>query len=256
MEACAMTCIDRPARSKFLRGLLILAICPIACGPAPSAPPPAVPPPPAALTLALRASGLPEPPPPEGYPSPAAPAPAPVQAKTSPEEAPRPEPVGPRSGVLPSGFFNPMPGGVVAGYRADTGLDIAGIKRPVHAIASGWVDYAEAGHTLWTGPRDTPNCVRIELDRPIAWQGHEITHVYYAHLSELAFEQPEGAKRRRHVEGGERIGTSGVANGSWHLHVGLLLDGEVEQTWGTFLLEDEVRKVLGDLRKGARLPEG
>ncbi len=244
---------DRPARSKFLNLLPIAAISLIGCGPAPAAPPPATPSP-AVLALALRASGLQAPALERG---PDAEAPAPVQAKTPPpaEEAPREEPSGPRSGALPSGFFNPMPGGVIAGYRADTGLDIAGVKRPVHAIASGWVDYAEAGHTLWTGPRDTANCVRIELDRPIDWQGHRITHVYYAHLSELAFVQPEGAKRRRRVEGGERIGTSGVANGSWHLHVGLLLDGEVEQTWGTFLLEDEVRKVLGDLRKGSRLPE-
>src|SRR5262245_48007183 len=29
----------------------------------------------------------------------------------------------PRSSPLPSGFYNPMPGGVFAGYRADTGLD-------------------------------------------------------------------------------------------------------------------------------------
>ncbi|UQA62605.1 M23 family metallopeptidase [Polyangium aurulentum] len=249
---------DRPAPPKFLRGLLIAAIPLVACGPAPSTSPPAVPPP-AAMALAMRASGPSEPPAPELAPRPAAVEPAPARAKTPPapeEEAPRSEEVGPRSGTLPSGFFNPMPGGVVAGYRADTGLDIAGVKRPVHAIASGRVDYAEAGHTLWTGPRDTANCVRIQLDAPIDWGGRKITHVYYAHLSELSFVQPEGAKRRRHVEGGERIGTSGVANGSWHLHVGLLLDGEVEQTWGTFLFEDEVRKVLGDLRKGSRLPEG
>lgn len=253
MEACAIPPTDRLARSKFRSVLLIAAISLFACGPAPSSPPPAAPSP-EVLALAMRASGLPAP---AREPGPAIEEPAPMQAKTPPpaEEALQREPTGPRSGALPSGFFNPMPGGVVAGYRADTGLDIAGIKRPVHAIAAGWVDYAEAGHTLWTGPRDTPHCVRIELDTPIAWGEHRITHVYYAHLSELAFVQPEGAKRRRRVEGGERIGTSGVANGSWHLHVGLLLDGEVEQTWGTFLLEDEVRKVLGDLRKGARLPE-
>jgi murein DD-endopeptidase MepM/ murein hydrolase activator NlpD len=155
---------------------------------------------------------------------------------------------------LPSGLFNPFPGGVMAGYRGDTGLDIAGIKRPVHAVAAGFVDYAESGHTLWTGPRDTPYCVRIELDTPIPWNGHRITHVYYAHLSALAFHQPEGAPARRHVQGGEWIGTSGVANGMWHLHIGLLLDGEVEQYWGTFLVEDQVRAVLGGYGKGARLP--
>jgi murein DD-endopeptidase MepM/ murein hydrolase activator NlpD len=147
-----------------------------------------------------------------------------------------------------------MPGGVFAGYRADTGLDIAGNRKPVYAIASGTLDYSEAGHTLWTGPRDTPYCVRFELDEPIPWNGRKITHVYYAHLSELEYQQPEGTKERIHVEGGERLGVSGVANGSPHLHIGLLLDGEVEQYRGTFLLEDEIRQVLGGYRKGAKLP--
>ncbi|MDI3288068.1 M23 family metallopeptidase [Polyangium sp. 15x6] len=156
---------------------------------------------------------------------------------------------------MPSGLYNPMPEGVIAGYRADTGLDVMGIKKPVYAIASGYVDYAEAGHTLWTGPRDTPYCVRIELDTPISYGNRKITHIYYAHLSELAHVQPEGTKPRTRIEGGDRIGTSGVANGSWHLHLGFLLDGEVEQYWGTFLFEDEIRKVMGDYRKGARLPK-
>ncbi|MDI1432885.1 peptidoglycan DD-metalloendopeptidase family protein [Polyangium sorediatum] len=164
-------------------------------------------------------------------------------------------PEGTRSSKLPSGLFNPMPEGVIAGYRADTGLDVMGIKKPVYAIASGYVDYAEAGHTLWTGPRDTPYCVRIELDTPIPYGDRKITHIYYAHLSELAHVQPEGKTPRTRIEGGDRIGTSGVANGSWHLHLGFLLDGEVEQYWGTFLLEDEIRKVMGDYRKGARLPK-
>jgi murein DD-endopeptidase MepM/ murein hydrolase activator NlpD len=177
-------------------------------------------------------------------------------AGVTPEPS-EPEPpartVGPRSNELLPGLWNPMPGGVVAGYRADTGLDIMGIKMPVYAIASGWLDYAEAGHTLWTGPRDTPLCARIELDKPIPYKGRSITHLYYAHLSELSFTQAEGARPRIHVEAGERLGTSGVANGSWHLHVGLLLDGKVEQYAGTYLFEDEIREVLGGLRKGARL---
>jgi len=158
-----------------------------------------------------------------------------------------------RSEALANGLSNPMPGGVVAGYRADTGLDVMGIKKPVYAIASGFIDYAEAGHTLWTGPRDTPNCVRIELDTPITFGERKVTHVYYAHLSEVLVVVPEGKTPRMRVEAGQRLGTSGVANGSWHLHLGLLLDGEVEQSWGTFLLEDEVRVGLGGLRKGGRL---
>ncbi len=148
-----------------------------------------------------------------------------------------------------------MPGGVLAGYRADTGLDIMGVKRPVFALASGYIDYAEEGHTLWTGPRDTAFCVRIELDVPIAYQGKQITHMYYAHLSELVSSQPEGARPRAHVDAGDRLGTSGVANGSYHLHLGFLLDGEVSQAWGSYLLEDEIRDVMGGYRKGTRLPE-
>ena len=176
-------------------------------------------------------------------PSLAAPAPAPV-----------PQPPRPRSARLPGGFYNPMPGGVFAGYQADTGLDIAGSPRPVYALAAGTLDYSEPGHTLWTGPADTANCVRFELDAPIPYKGRKITHVYYAHLSRLETLQREGEVPRRHVEGGELLGVSGVARHSPHLHVGLLLDGEVEQYWGTFLLANDVRAVLGGYRNGDRLP--
>jgi hypothetical protein len=158
-----------------------------------------------------------------------------------------------RSPQLLNGLFNPMPGGILAGYRADTGLDIAGFRRPVHAIAGGSLDYSEPGHTLWTGRNDSPYCVRLRLDVPIPWRGREITHVYYAHLHEIVHRQPEGAAERIRVEGGERLGTSGTANGSPHLHLGLLLDGEVDQAWGTYLLEDEVREVLGGYQKGTTL---
>ncbi len=147
-----------------------------------------------------------------------------------------------------------MPGGVIAGYQADTGLDIAGSPRPVYALAAGTLDYSEPGHTLWTGPSDTANCVRFELDEPIPYKGRKITHVYYAHLSRLATLQHEGEAPRRHVEAGEMLGVSGVARHSPHLHIGLLLDGEVEQYWGTFLLADEIRRVLGGYRNGQRLP--
>jgi len=150
-----------------------------------------------------------------------------------------------------------MPGGVVAGYRADTGLDVMGIKKPVYAIASGTIDYAEYGHTLWTRPQDTAYCIRIKLDTPIPYKGRSVTHIYYAHLSELVAEQPEGSKTQMRVEGGQRLGTSGVANGSWHLHLGFLLDGDVDQRyWGTFLLEDAIRDVMGKYRNKTKLPEG
>jgi len=175
--------------------------------------------------------------------------------ETPPSEAPLDATAKEKSGRLPSGFHNPMPGGVFAGYRADTGLDIAGNPRPVYAIQSGTLDYSEPGHTLWTGPKDTANCVRFKLDAPIPWKGGRlITHVYYAHLSRLEYSQAEGASKRQRIEAGERLGVSGIANHSPHLHIGLLLDGEVEQYWGTFLLEDEIRQVLGGYRNGTRLP--
>lgn len=155
---------------------------------------------------------------------------------------------------LPSGLVSPMPGGYVAGYPVDTGLDIAGMSMPVFAIASGTLDYAEAGHSAWTSPRDSQYAVRIELDEPIAFEGRRITHVWYAHLSALDVEQHEGALPRRRVAAGERLGISGVANGSWHLHLGLLLDGDVSQSWGTFLREEAVRAVLGGQREGRRTP--
>jgi len=151
-------------------------------------------------------------------------------------------------------FHDPMPGGVLGGYAGDTGLDIGGKTLPVYAIAAGTVDYAEWGHTRWVGPKDTAFCVRITLDEPVAFRGHRITHVYYAHLSAVEVAQAEGAPQHRHVAAGERLGTSGIANGSWHLHLGLLLDGQVEQDdWTYILREDEIRAVLGGYRNGQRL---
>ncbi len=98
--------------------------------------------------------------------------------------------------------------------------------------------------------------MRVKLDAPIPWKkGHHVTHVYYTHLSALASVLPEGAAMPRRVAAGERIGTSGIGNGVPHLHVGLLLDGNVEQdSWDTLLREDEVRAVLGGYRNGEVLP--
>lgn len=142
----------------------------------------------------------------------------------------------------------------MAGYAGDTGLDVAGVKLPVYALAAGTLDYSEWGHTRWRGPKDTAFCVRLALDAPIAFGARKITHVYYAHLSGVETVQAEGAAERRHVSAGERLGTSGVANGAWHLHLGLLLDGHVEQDdWTYILREDEVRAALGGYRTGDRI---
>jgi murein DD-endopeptidase MepM/ murein hydrolase activator NlpD len=166
-----------------------------------------------------------------------------------------PAPAGPgvrEPGVPP--FHSPMPGGVVGGYAGDTGLDIGGKQLAVYAIAAGTVDYAEWGHTRWLGPKDTSYCVRITLDHPVVLGDHSITHAYYAHLSALEFAQAEGAVAKHHVSGGDKLGTSGIANGSWHLHLGLLLDGHVDQDDWTFILtEAQVRAALGGYKNGQRI---
>ncbi len=183
-------------------------------------------------------------------------APAPSAVASLPAPPPKPDP-GPLSPPLKNAALrSPMPGGRMAGYAGDTGLDIGGDHLPVFAIASGTLDYAEKGHTHWTRGRDTPYSVRIELDAPIAFDGRRVTHVWYTHLASLAFEQAEGIPRaeRRHVEAGERLGVSGIGNGVPHLHLGMLLDGQVEQDdWTYILREHQVRAVLGGYANGAPL---
>lgn len=176
-------------------------------------------------------------------------------------EAPSPPPLTTaayytRTPPLPgSPMANPMPGGILAGYPGDTGLDIAGKYRPVFAVRSGFVDYAEKGHTVWTKPPDTPLSIRIEFDTPVVWHGKRITHVYYTHLSYLWVMQREGARDdRQHVEEGALLGVSGIGNGMPHLHLGLLLDGHVEQDrWDSMLTPGEIAALLGS-RNGKRLP--
>ncbi len=167
---------------------------------------------------------------------------------------------GPASGAaaspkLRSGLHSPMPGGQMAGYYGDTGLDISGRFQPVYAVAAGMLDYAERGHTVWRGPRDTDYCVRIELDTPLVYRGRRITHMYYAHLSAVETPQPENPPARRHVAAGERLGVSGIANGVAHLHLGLILEGRVDQEYYADVLREwEVRELLGGYKKNERLP--
>lgn len=179
-----------------------------------------------------------------------------VRAAPEPPAEPPPPPYqGPHSAPLRNAALrSPMPGGFVGGWYGDTGLDIAGNHLDVFAIAAGTLDYSERGHTHWTRGKDTPYSVRIALDEPIAWGNRRITHVFYTHLSKLETEQSEGAKTRKHVEAGERIGVSGIGNGVPHLHLGLLLDGQVEQdSWEFILREGDVRKVFG-VANGTKLP--
>jgi len=176
----------------------------------------------------------------------------------SPSPTPQPPPPpGPRSPSLRDGrFHDPMPGGYIGGWYGDTGLDIAGNHLPVYAVAAGILDYSERGHTLWMTAPDTPFSVRIALDEPVAWKGeHRVTHVYYTHMSKLLVDQPEGAPVRRHVEAGELIGVSGIGNHVPHLHLGLLLDGLVEQdSWDGILREGDIRKLFGGYKNGELLP--
>ncbi|MBX3226595.1 MAG: hypothetical protein KF837_04750 [Labilithrix sp.] len=162
-----------------------------------------------------------------------------------------------RSPLLRSGtLHSPMPGGSLGGWDGDTGLDIAGNRLDVYAIAAGTLDYSEWGHTLWKSGKDTPYSVRIALDAPIPWgDGHRITHVYYTHLSKVETNQPEGAATRKHVDAGEKIAVSGIGNGVPHLHLGLLLDNQVEQDdWTYILREGPIRKVMGNYKNGELLP--
>lgn len=182
-----------------------------------------------------------------------APGAEPARSATNP--APGAPAAVPHSGKLRSGLNNPMPGGQMSGYYGDTGLDISGRYQPVYAVAAGTLDYAERGHTVWRGPRDTDYCVRIELDTPITYRGHQITHMYYAHLSAVEAMQPEFAPVRRHIAAGERIGVSGIANGVMHLHLGLILDRRVDQEYYADVLREwEVRAVLGGYKQNERLP--
>jgi murein DD-endopeptidase MepM/ murein hydrolase activator NlpD len=150
---------------------------------------------------------------------------------------------------------SPMPGGSVGGWYGDTGVDISGRFLPVYAVADGVLEYSEWGHTLWRGQGDTPFSVRLRLDHPITSGSHRVTHVYYTHLSSVVTVQPEASTTKKHVVAGERIATSGIGNHVPHLHLGFLLDNQVEQdSWEFILREDAIRALMGGYRNGEVLP--
>jgi murein DD-endopeptidase MepM/ murein hydrolase activator NlpD len=159
--------------------------------------------------------------------------------------------------LLNPNLVAPIQKGSFAGYPGDTGLDIAATHAPVYAIAAGTLEYSENGHTRWTNRNqgDTPGSVRLRLNVPIPWRNHTITHVYYTHMSKLALAKAEGDSQHVQVEAGAELGISGMARGMPHLHIGLLLDNNVEQaTWDSLLTEGEIRQVFGGYRNGQRLP--
>lgn len=158
-----------------------------------------------------------------------------------------------RARDLSCGLVDPLPGGYLAGYALDTGLDIASMPVDVFAVAAGRIVYAEKGHTAWNSARDSPYAVLVALEDPIAHDDRLVTHVWYAHLESVVREVARGDDAV-HVEAGALLGTSGRANGSYHLHLGMLLDGDTSQRYRRgFLDEAEVREVLCDAPARGRL---
>jgi hypothetical protein len=126
---------------------------------------------------------------------------------------------------------------------------------PVYAVAPGTLDYSTRGHTSWNGPRDTNWSVRIKLDQPFVVKGRRITHVYYTHLKSVAIHVPDGATHHPHVDAGQLLGVSGIANDVPHLHLGLIVDGRVGQRSDSDILKEwDVRLALGEYAAGERLP--
>lgn len=154
----------------------------------------------------------------------------------------------------PLGLANPMPHGRIYGYAEDSGLDIMGDSLKVYAVAPGKIVYSEKGHTSWNRPPDTPNSILLELSSPLPFKKRLITHIFYTHLSILAFYQAEGSSNPRYVNAGEYLGVSGIGGGSPHLHIGFLLDGNLSQRDGTFLDYLDIREALGNLKENDILP--
>jgi len=151
--------------------------------------------------------------------------PAEPLAKGEPAQAPRSAwPSRPRCGAGSTTHARR----VMAGYQADTALISQAARRPVYAIAAGTSITPTWPHA-WTGPSDTANCVRFELDTPSTTKAERspclLRFTLQAGLISSAGGRPsEGTSRR------QLLGVSGSQH-SPHLHIGLLLDGDV--THGT-----------------------
>lgn len=152
-------------------------------------------------------------------------------------------------------IYNPLPNGKIGGYAADTGLDIMAERLPTYAVGAGTLVYSERGHTPWTKGKDTPNSLLLKLDKPIKLKsGRTVTHIFYTHLSKLAFYQPLSSKSPRKIAAGEYLGVSGYGNQVGHLHIGFLLSGQTSQSAGTYLSFTDIRAVLGSYKENETLP--
>ncbi len=124
------------------------------------------------------------------------------------------------------------------GYDSDSGLDIlVPVGTECVAIADGVLEYAEDGHTPWIEDTDlnkpgfqTPKSIRIRLAQPIIKNGKTYRWVWYTHLTEV---EPEFYNRHEvPVRAGERLGKSGIGNKVPHLHFGVIVDREQNDTMG------------------------
>jgi murein DD-endopeptidase MepM/ murein hydrolase activator NlpD len=173
--------------------------------------------------------------------------------------------------VSPYGLIKPVLTGKEAGYgeetfdkpqtpyhRSDSGLDIStNIGTPSVAAADGTVVYSELGHTSWkrqdpnTGEYiDTPYSVLIKLDKPITYKDGRIGYyLYYTHLSKLEFEKHSSDKKEIHVNQGDVIGYTGIANNSPHLHIGIIIEKKQKNYPTDYFSMPEVREMIG-IKKG------
>jgi len=136
---------------------------------------------------------------------------------------PKPSPVAEGQLVLPIPGATKINNGA---YESDSGIDImVPVGTPVVCAASGTIIYSESNgrHTPWNRPPDTPGCILIALDRPFQWKRKSYGYAWYAHLSWLRFDVPDGSVGP-HVEQGEQLGRTGRGRNVPHLHFGVVAD--------------------------------